>query len=85
MYIKLYLSLCNLPWALTYQNLHDRVATIKFIATGHAGTTQAMPEHHPSKFYMYGAPFSMKKTQHTVLQVTLVVCRSECSSTPRRV
>ena len=36
----------NLPRALTYQ---DRVATIKLIATGHAGTTQAMQDHRPSK------------------------------------
>ena len=27
-------------------NLQDRVATIKFIATGHAGTTQPMQDHH---------------------------------------
>ena len=32
--------------ALTYHNLQDRVATIKFIATGHAGTTQPMQEQH---------------------------------------
>ena len=32
-----YLCLCKPTKALTYHNLQDRVATIKFIATGHAG------------------------------------------------
>ena len=40
----------NLPRALTYHNLQDRVATIKFIATGHAGTTQPMQDQGPSPF-----------------------------------
>ena len=47
--LKLATYVCvNLPralnGALTYHNLHDRVATIKFIATGHAAQ-----EHRPSK------------------------------------
>eukprot|EP00731_Ephydatia_muelleri_P024143 Em0016g414a len=46
---------------LTYHNLHDRVATIKFIAKDIA-----------LRFVWL---FSIKKRQHTVLQVTLVVCR----------
>ena len=71
MIIKL-LNVCvNLPCSLTYHNLHGRVQYNSF-ATGHAGTLR------PSKktnLYMYGAPFSIKKRQHTVLKVTLVVCR----------
>ena len=66
MYLATYVRV-NLP--RTTCNLQDRLATIKFIATGHAGTTQAMQEHRPSinsnKLYMRGAPFSIKKRQHT--------------------
>ena len=59
-----YMYVCvTLPRALTYHNLQDRVATIKFIATGHAGTTQPCRtialqkiNNTGNKLYMRGAP-----------------------------